>query len=121
MSYNICKSLGISNCTGSRGDFVPSHVTHVELDEDKLSVTNGSVTVQLLPKEFDLLAYLQQHTGRVLTRPQLLDAVWPNQDPIDRTVDDHVYRLRKKLELLHSRHGGIVIETVRGKGYRLSP
>lgn len=90
------------------------------LDEDNLAVTCGSRSIRLLPKEFALLAFLHRNSGRVFTRDQLLDAVWANEAPIDRTVDDHVYRLRKKLRSLQAEDGStIAIDTVRSKGYRL--
>lgn len=96
----------------------------ITLDEDNLSIIRGTQTVKLLPKEFDLLAYLYRHPGRVFTRDQLLDAVWADEAPTDRTVDDHVYRLRKKLDSLQSFSAvrclvRYSIETVRGRGYRL--
>lgn len=90
------------------------------LDENNLSITAGQRTIPLLPKEFNLLAFLLQNPGRVFARDQLLDAVWADEAPVDRTVDDHVYRLRKKLRSLQaSGESSIAIETVRSKGYRL--
>lgn len=82
---------------------------------DKLAVSFRGRDISLLPKEFALLAYLCRHEGRSFTREQLLDAVWPMEMPVDRTVDDHIYRLRKKLAPWETELG---IETVRGVGYR---
>jgi len=90
------------------------------LDGNNLSITAGQHTIPLLPKEFNLLAFLLQNPGRVFARDQLLDAVWADEAPVDRTVDDHVYRLRKKLRSLQATgESTIAIETVRSKGYRL--
>ncbi|WP_099159155.1 winged helix-turn-helix domain-containing protein [Virgibacillus ndiopensis] len=75
-----------------------------------------SEEVVLLPKEFQLLQFLYQSPSRIFTREELLDAVWPMEAPIDRTVDDHIYRIRKKLSPLSSVVG---IKTVRGQGYQL--
>lgn len=69
----------------------------------------------LRTKEFDLLLALAEHRGIVLTREQLLARVWGfDYYGQTRTVDVHVAQLRKRL-----RESGVVIETVRGVGYRL--
>ncbi|KGP91990.1 hypothetical protein N780_15605 [Pontibacillus chungwhensis BH030062] len=73
-------------------------------------------SIQLLPREFQLFQYLYKWPSRIFTRDELLDAVWNLEAPTDRTVDDHIYRVRKKLKPLSS---VVEIETVRGKGYRL--
>ena len=68
-------------------------------------------------KEFDLLVYLARHPGRVFRRDELLDAVWGDDFiGIDRTVDTHVTRVRKKLRPAIGERE--VIETVHGIGYR---
>ena len=69
--------------------------------------------LDLTPREFDLLAFLARHPGRVLSREELLRKVW-GYDYVGetRTVDVHVRRLRKKL----GEHEA-VIETVTGAGY----
>ena len=71
----------------------------------------------LTPREFDLLAFLAAHPGRVFSREELLRKVW-GYDYVGetRTVDVHVRRLRAKLG---AREG--VIETVTGAGYKLAP
>ncbi len=80
-------------------------------------VQTGGETISLLPKEYALLYYLYRHINQLCTREQLLNAVWPMEYPTDRTVDDHIYRLRKKLK----RWAHIVsIQTVRGQGYRMT-
>ncbi|CAG9623761.1 winged helix-turn-helix domain-containing protein [Sutcliffiella rhizosphaerae] len=81
------------------------------------TVTINGELLRLLRKEFLLLEYLYQHNNRALSRQQLLDAVWSLQIPSDRTIDDHIYRLRKKLKKWEYL---IRIETVKGFGYKLS-
>ena len=76
-----------------------------------------SEEIIFLPKEFQLFKFLYHNPSRVFTRDELLDAVWPMETPIDRTIDDHIYRVRKKLKPLAS---VINIITVRGQGYFLS-
>lgn len=85
-------------------------------DEDTYRVHYGDTDLTLLPKEFALLRFLEQHPNRIWSRDELLNFVWSDEAPVDRTVDDHVYRLRKKLKILAAH--GPTIETVRGRGYR---
>ncbi len=86
----------------------------------RLSVTRHSVTVSgvqiaLTLKEFELLAYLLQNRGIVLSRDRILSSVWGYEfDGENRTVDVHVRTLRAKLG-----ECGELIETVRGVGYRI--
>ncbi|WP_040950810.1 winged helix-turn-helix domain-containing protein [Gorillibacterium massiliense] len=91
-------------------------MNRIRFEPGNWTVAWGGQAVVLLPKEYTLLAYLYRHAGRTLTREQLLDGVWPLEAPTDRTVDDHIYRLRKKLLGWRS---VLRIETVRGAGYRL--
>ena len=75
--------------------------------------------VSLTRKEFDLLRFLGEHPGEVLTRDRLLDEVWGYaQFPTTRTVDTHILRLRQKFEAdpEHPRY----ILTVHGQGYKLA-
>jgi two-component system, OmpR family, phosphate regulon response regulator PhoB len=68
------------------------------------------------PTEFKLLHYLMKHPERVHTRGTLLDRIWGDHVFIEeRTVDVHVKRLRESLG-----EAGVMIETVRGAGYRLA-
>jgi DNA-binding response OmpR family regulator len=71
--------------------------------------------VELTQREFDLLEYLVRHAGQVVTRDELLEAVWGFVSPGQtRTVEVHVAQLRKKLG--HPE----LIRTVRGLGYKAS-
>jgi len=68
------------------------------------------------PTEFKLLNFLMKHPERVHSRGQLLDKVWGDHVFIEeRTVDVHVKRLREALGA-----GGVMVETVRGAGYRIT-
>ncbi|ARK29620.1 winged helix-turn-helix domain-containing protein [Halalkalibacter krulwichiae] len=88
----------------------------IELNEAEFLVTVENESVQLLRKEFLLFAYLYRHKEKTFTREQLLDAVWRLESPSDRTVDDHIYRLRKKLNRWCNLFR---IETKKGYGYCL--
>ncbi|MFK3958156.1 response regulator [Guptibacillus hwajinpoensis] len=74
--------------------------------------------MEVTPKEFELLVYLLRHKGRVLTREQLLSAVW-NYDFVGdtRIVDVHVSHLREKIE--QNTRKPEYIKTIRGLGYKL--
>ncbi|MCB0974156.1 MAG: response regulator transcription factor [Actinobacteria bacterium] len=85
----------------------------VTVDLGRREVTVGSELADLTAREFDLLAYLIEHTGLALSRQQLLDGVWGYDWYGDvRTVDVHIAQLRKKLG------DAADIRTVRGIGYR---
>lgn len=72
--------------------------------------------LELTLKEFELLSYLAKNSGRVLTRDQLLDAIWGYDYLGDsRTVDSHIARLRTKL----GDFGGTHLKTIYGMGYKL--
>jgi two-component system alkaline phosphatase synthesis response regulator PhoP len=91
----------------------------VEVDFDRGDVFKGGVAVALAAKELDLLRYLVDHRGNVVTREELLESVWEYQPGVSsRTLDVHVAWLRQKLEdnPQNPRH----IHTVRGVGYRFS-
>ncbi len=75
--------------------------------------------VRLTRKEFDLLVFLVEHRGEVVTRERLLDEVWGYERfPTTRTVDTHVLRLRRKFESDPDRP--VWILTVHGQGYKFA-
>lgn len=74
--------------------------------------------LELTPKEFELLVYLAKHKGKVLTRDQLLSAVWNYDFAGDtRIVDVHISHLREKIE--SNTKKPVYIKTIRGLGYKL--
>jgi two-component system OmpR family response regulator len=80
-------------------------------------VRRAGVPVALSTTEFELLVYLMRHRGQVLSREQILSAVWGYQhDPATNVVDVYIGYLRRKLRLPA---GPAPIHTVRGVGYRL--
>ncbi|MGN6549087.1 MAG: phosphate regulon transcriptional regulator PhoB [Pararhizobium sp.] len=89
----------------------------VELDRTTHRVHRRGREIRLGPTEFRLLEFLMTSPGRVFSRSQLLDGVWGHDIYVDeRTVDVHIGRLRKALNLANMRD---VIRTVRGAGYSL--
>jgi two-component system phosphate regulon response regulator PhoB len=93
-------------------------VEGLTLDQAGHRVAAEGKTVPLGPTEYRLLAFLMTHPDRVYSRSQLLDRVWGGNVYVEeRTVDVHIRRLRKSLEL--SGYDRFV-QTVRGAGYRFS-
>ena len=96
---------------------LPVRSGDLEADSLQRKITLRDEVLQLKPKEFDLLVYLMQHRGRVLTRDQLLEKVWGYAFGGDtRTVDVHIRWLREKIE--QDPGNPRRLETVRGVGYR---
>jgi two-component system, OmpR family, alkaline phosphatase synthesis response regulator PhoP len=91
----------------------------VDVNFESGEVRRHGETIALTSKELQLLRYLVEHRGNVVSRDELLQRVWEYQSEVNsRTVDVHVAWLRQKLEANpgHPKH----IHTVRGVGYRFS-
>jgi two-component system OmpR family response regulator len=92
-------------------------VGDLELDLLTRTARRRGRAIELLPKEFQLLAYLVRHAGHVVTRAMLLQDVWDlHFDPMTNIIDVYVGRLRRKVD-----GGGTypLIHTVRGVGFCL--
>ena len=89
----------------------------IELDSVAHKVVRNGQIVSMGPTEFRLLRHFMEHPGRVFSRGQLLDSVWGQDSDIElRTVDVHIRRLRKAINL----PGTVdIIRTVRSAGYAL--
>lgn len=104
----------------SLGEAVPENTDQYEIGELRVDastyqVTCGKKDVQLTPSEFRLLLALVKNRGRVLTRERLIDLVQgEGVTVVDRTIDTHIFGLRKKLGKCSD-----VVETIRGVGYRV--
>ena len=102
-----------------RPGLAEDRIRHGNIVIDRVShrVKRDGREIHLGPTEFRLLDYLMQHPGRVFSREQLLDAVWGSDVYVEaRTVDVHVGRLRKALNLTEEADP---IRTVRSAGYAL--
>jgi two-component system phosphate regulon response regulator PhoB len=89
----------------------------LEMDVVAHKVKRGGKAVALGPTEFRLLRHFLEHPGRVFSRERLLDSVWGQDSEIElRTVDVHIRRLRKAINLGASDD---IIRTVRSAGYAL--
>lgn len=93
---------------------MPDTMTFGEVTVDFSGYTARDIKgkIELTPKEIDMLRLFVEHKGLVLTRNQILDELWGDDNPIiDRTVDTYVKNLRKKLRL-------DCLVTVKGIGYK---
>ena len=91
------------------------------IDTASQEVSLGGVPIRLTAKEFDLLRFLMQSPRQVFTRSQLLHHVWGSLPgwQTEATVNEHIHRLRRKIEAEPSRPRRLV--TVHGSGYRFDP
>ncbi|HXA54817.1 MAG TPA: response regulator transcription factor [Solirubrobacteraceae bacterium] len=92
----------------------------IELDLLSRRVRRAGTPVVLSSTEFELLTYLVRHRGRVVSREQILSAVWGYQhDPATNIVDVYIGYLRRKLRRVGGDQSPAPIHTVRAVGYRL--
>jgi len=93
-------------------------VGDLSIDMERRRVEIGEAPIELKPKEFDLLAFLAQNSGKVFSRDTLLERVWGYDWAGDtRTIDVHIRWLREKIEADPARPRRLL--TIRGVGYKL--
>lgn len=93
-------------------------IGELEIHPDKYMVMFKGEQLVLTPKEFELLLYLSNHRGKVLSRDQLLNGVWDfHYDGDTRIVDVHISHLREKIEV--DTKQPVYIRTIRGFGYKM--
>lgn len=94
------------------------HIGELKIYPEQYEAFYREQLLELTPKEFELLMYLAKHKSRVLTRDQLLSAVWNYDFAGDtRIVDVHISHLREKIE--SDTKKPLYIKTIRGLGYKL--
>ncbi len=92
-------------------------VGDLTLDLVRHEARRGNHVIELTAKEFALLEYLMRHVGFVLTRTQIIDAVWRyDMDALSNVVDIYIHYLRDKIDEGSSHP---LIKTVRGVGYKI--
>ena len=92
-------------------------VGDLELDLLTRTVRRAGKSIDVLPREFQLLEYLMRNAGHVVTRTMLLEHVWDYHfDPQTNVIDVHMSRLRQKIDKSFDRP---LLHTVRGAGYCL--
>ncbi len=110
--------------TGRRGEtngcrLASCEFADVQVDFKRYQAQKAGRELELSPREFRLLEYFYAHRGEVLSRGELLDAVWDyNVIPLTRTVDTHIAKLRKKIEDCPAEPKHII--TVHRVGYKLT-
>jgi len=102
------------------GDSSSSNIGETSLDFRKYEAIRRGVRLDFTPLEFQLLQYFIRNRGRVLSRTELLEQVWGEQNVVIslRTIDSHVASIRKKLEENPSNPEFII--NIRGVGYKLT-
>lgn len=113
----VLRRVETPRATGSADNLFESGP--VKIDLELREVTVRGVRVELSQKELDLLVLLMSEAEHVVTRTQCMDHLWRDRPSADsRTLDTHIKRIRKKIELdpSHPQH----ILTIRGIGYRFS-
>jgi len=97
------------------GDDDVIRIADLVIDLPRMRVARGGEAIDLTPTEFQIVAALARHPGRVFTRAQLLDAVRGSAaEAFDRAIDSHIKNIRRKLGPTQ------FIESVYGIGYRLA-
>ena len=98
-------------------EFEQLTISHLKILPQQYEAYFEDELLELTPKEFELLVYLAKNKGRVLTRDQLLSAVWNYDFAGDtRIVDVHISHLREKIE--KNTKKPVFIKTIRGLGYK---
>ena len=94
---------------------VELEVGDLRMDRFRRKVTRSGTSIDLQPREYQLLEYLMGHAGAVVTRTMLLEAIWNiHFDPGTNIVETHMCRLRAKIDRGGDRS---LIKTIRGAGY----
>ena len=91
-------------------------IDNLELNQDTMQVSRASQSIKLKPKAFRILAYMMQHTDRVISRQELIDHIWPTDSPQGDPLRVHIHSLRQKIDKPFDK---ALIHTVHGVGYRL--
>jgi two-component system OmpR family response regulator len=92
-------------------------IADLEMDLLARTVNRGGTTIELQPRDFQLLEFLMRHAGQVVTRTMLLENVWDYHfDPQTNVIDVHISRLRAKID---KGFDFPLIHTIRGAGYKI--
>ena len=111
------RSYVTSDDGNSKGSDQTFEFGHLRVYPERFEVLLKDVNLDFTPKEFELLVYLMENKNRVLTRDQLLSAVWNYDFAGDtRIVDVHISHLRDKIE--ENSRKPLFIKTIRGLGYK---
>jgi len=118
--HTIMRRAGVRSAESAKPATNTYTFADVSVDFAKMEVTKGGVEVELTHQQFKILQYFIRNPERVISRDELLNDVWGyNCYPSTRTVDNHLVKLRQKLEndALNPTH----FKTVHGAGYKFVP
>jgi two-component system response regulator RegX3 len=110
--------VAMRRSTAEDEDELTLAVGNAVLDSSRYQLRLNDTAFDLRRKEFELLTRLMRRPGRVVTRERLLTEIWGYGWDDSKTLDQHIRRLRRKLE---QAEGSPSITTIRGVGYRLDP
>lgn len=110
------QALGRRGLHCSQSDVRQIRCEQLTLDLDSRVAHCAGNEILLTRLEFDVLLYLMEHQGKVLSRERILNRAWhSHHDPLTNIVDVYISRLRHKIPT----QAGVTIQTLRGNGYRL--
>lgn len=112
------KALGRRARGGRKADELPDTAPY-KIDTGRESISLGEDSIELTHREYELAVFLFRNAGRVVSRDHILEAIWGmhGQQLNTRTVDTHVSRLRKKLQI--GEENGWKLTAIYQHGYRL--
>ena len=120
MRRNGAKTRAVSNVPSQRIDHEVLAFADVHVDFTSMEASRAGKTVSMTAQEFKLLRYLARWPEKVISREELLNEVWGYQNyPSTRTVDNHILRLRQKLEPDPANPRFFL--TMHGAGYKFVP
>ena len=101
----------------SKIEFPVNSIGDLVIDDAKHKVWRGSKEIYLTRKEFCLLKFLLQNQGKPMSRALIMEHVWEMEvDPFSNTVESHILKLRKKINI--GKHPNL-IHNISGHGYKL--
>jgi DNA-binding response OmpR family regulator len=89
----------------------------LQLNRNTLQISRQGQSIQLKPKAFKILEYLMQHSNRVVPRQELIEQIWPDDQPDGDPLRVHIHSLRQEIDKPFKRD---LIHTVHGVGYRVA-
>jgi two-component system alkaline phosphatase synthesis response regulator PhoP len=120
--FSVAELLARTEATLRRVNRAPVHsyaFGDVSVNFDSFTARKGEQGIELSPREFDILRYLVENRGRVISRTEMLAHIWGYVSALHtRTIDSHVANLRQKVETIPSRPE--YIHTVHRIGYRFT-
>jgi two-component system, OmpR family, alkaline phosphatase synthesis response regulator PhoP len=120
--FSIAELLARTEATLRRANRRPVHryaFGDVTVDFDNFTAQKGECQIDLSPREFDILGYMIENRGRVISRTEMLAHIWGYVYALQtRTIDSHVANLRHKVETVPS--SPVYIHTVHRIGYRFT-